>query len=326
MKNEMSELKLLGALAHPFSNSNMFSEARSFLVLSVLARTFFVPSGLLSSKSPPTKQRTCTMKSPLKASPTLLQPSTLKQANSLGSGSFLNEEELDTLFGRNNPFKKSSSSSDPLWDLPSGKSNNKTTYSSNLKEWSSFASFDPINTSTSSNSTPLLHKKRVQWREDENGDVECQEFAAVQQDFELIRSQWYDASSFRQFRAACHEMSLKASLDPDYTETFRRQLAVARRGQQPTLVELEVLEFSQYRGLERAVFRQELQSHKYSAIAATVAQQDDAFMNSVEHLGETSRQWTAAARQMARTLALEDYIIAQHAYNDNDSARRFIEI
>jgi len=289
-----------------------------------------------------------TMKTPLKPSPALIT-SPLKQANSLGSGSFhQQDEELDTIFGHN-PFKSAF-----VFEQPSSSNSNSnkqeqdenSPYAARVEEWYSFASFDPLVDSFSTftisggsaavaaaqslhNSSKNTTKKRVQWKLDENGEVECQEYEPTFTDFDLIRSQWYEAQSFRQFRSACHEVSLKASLDPEYTGMFRYHLILCRRGVQPEFVDSDdVLEFASYRGLERAIFRQELQAAKYSAIQNTVAQQDDPFANSVDALGETSRQWTATARQMARALARADELIAQDAYNSEESSgtRRFIEI
>ena len=293
------------------------------------------------------------MKSPLKPSPSLLQ-SPLKQANSLGSGSFLDEEELNAMFGHD-PFKKNTTS-DSIWVLePYNKNNSRDSFVGQLDEWDNFSSsFDPINTSSSSSISTsssaddadtdeerhdnrssrycTTSKARVQWRQDENGDVTCEEFEPTITDHNVIRAQWYDAPSFRKFRASCHEVSLKASLDPDYSETFRRHLAACRRGAVPawdTDDNDDAVEFGSYRGLERAIFRQELQAAKYSAIHSTVAQQNNPFGNSVEALGETSRQWTATARHMAHHLGLQDEIIARQAYqdsNDASSVTRFIEI
>jgi hypothetical protein len=294
------------------------------------------------------------MKSPLKPSPTLMQ-SPLKQANSLGSGSFLADEEIDTVF-EYNPFQKLATASDSaLWVLqPSGKTNSQRSLGHMEIDWDTFtSSFDAINTSISSSvssssstctkgayedsrknsgtaSCVGCTKKRVQWLHDENGEVACKEYEPLITDATVIRAQWYDAPSFRQFRNACHEVSLKASMDPDYNETFRHHLASCRRGLVPDHdTEDDVIQYASYRGLERAIFRQELQAAKYNAIHNTVAQQDDPFGNSVEALGETSRQWTATARHMARLLGQQDELIAQQAYKDSDeteSVRRFIEI
>lgn len=297
------------------------------------------------------------MKSPLKPSPALMQ-SPLKQANSLGSGSFLAEEEIDTFFGHNNPFQKTATASESVpWALQdSSKFNSQRSLGHMEVDWENFtSSFDPINTSISSSissssstcsddaygerhknsstasSVRCTHtKKRVQWRHDENGDVVCKEYEPLITDATVIREQWYDAQSFRHFRNSCHEVSLEASMDPGYNETFRRHLAACRRGVVPDYDNADdATVFASYRGLERAIFRQELQAAKYSAIHNTVAQQDDPFGNSVESLGETSRQWTATARHMARLLGQQDELIAQQAYKDSTrkvSVQRFIEI
>jgi len=259
------------------------------------------------------------MKSPLKPDPVLLQ-SPLKQANSIGSGLFLKGEELDSIFGHN-PFKHSNSSVSPSRVKPWIVEASSEKYTAHLKEWNTFASFDPINTSTSSSTAPLLRPKRVQWRQDEFGEIVTEEYEAKFTDQDIIRAQWYDAASFRQFRGACHELTLQASLNPDYTESVRRQHVVCRRGEQPTLEVDDVLEFARFRGLERSVFRNELQTAKFTAIQSIVTMQEELLMegdDGMEKLGETARQWTAPARQMARTLAIQDRIIAEQAYKDND--------
>jgi hypothetical protein len=266
------------------------------------------------------------MKSPLK----VVQSISISGVGPLRPIKF-NEEELDVLFA--NSFSK------PAGCHGTEKSPQDDDYddsftTSQLQEWNIFASFDPINDSLSS-SSPLLRSKQVNFATDENGQVLCTEYDCVKTRQE-VRETWYGASDFRQFRAWCHETAACAVLDMDYCDHFHMLYSACSRNTRdsnnssiPTVDADDAMEYANYRGLERVIFRKELQTDKIAAIQGVVWTQNDAMMaTSEDKLADTSCKLTVAARNMAQYLAAADAVIAQQSTSpDNiEQRRRFIEI
>lgn len=287
------------------------------------------------------------MKSPLKSDTYLLQLSS-NEGNRVGLGSpiFLKQEDFvfDAQFLGHYPFSlneiaTSDENLDPTWCQHSSSNLIKAKFSQKYHEWDDFGYFDCINdSSTASSTAPLLleRTKRVQWKLDNLGNIVSEEYEPTETTFAVIRQQWYDANIFRQMRADCQRLSLQASVDHQYTATVREHLKCCQVGERPNLVHDEVLLFSRYRGLERSIFRLELQAAKFRIIHTIVSRQSK-FGDNIsypdnedeeEELAETSRRCTFRARHMARTLAIQDRIIADEIYNEerNSPQRKTIEI
>jgi hypothetical protein len=236
----------------------------------------------------------------------------------------VNDEELEAFFGED--FAKATTTKSFCVE-PNKFSERHDAVSVELQEWNAFASFDPINDTSMSSITPLLLRKRVQFAADENGKILCSEYACVKIP-EDIRETWYSTSDFRQFRAWCQETAASAILDMDYCNYFHMVYAVCssdRPGNRLPVVDVEcAVEFAKYRGLERVIFRKELQTDKLASIQGVVWTQNDAMIVSEEGLADTSRKLTSSARKMAQYLAASDSAVAQQS--PTDSVRRFIEI
>lgn len=235
----------------------------------------------------------------------------------------LNEEELSVVFG--DAFTKTSGRCVVAEKSPEQHQDNAV-LEPQLLEWNVFESFDPINDSMSS-SSPLL-RKRVDFATNENGDILCMEYSCVKtrQD---VRATWYGASDFQQFRAWCHETTANAVMDMDYSEYFHMMYsACCRSGTSslPDVDEDDASEFAHYRGLERVIFRKQLQTDKIAAIQGVVWTQNDALVVVNEDmLADTSRTLTKSARNMAQYLAAADALVAQQA-KPNGKPHRFAEI
>lgn len=234
-----------------------------------------------------------------------------------------NDEGLDMLFG--DDFAKPAGRF--LHNIAAEKvSELADVVAAQLQEWHVFASFDPINDTSMSSSAPLL-RKRVNFATDENGQVLCTEYDSLMDTRMDAHETWYGASDFKQFRARCHETAAFAALDMDYRDYFHMLYSACSRGDTASIPIVDVedaMEFAKYRGLERVIFRNVLQTDKITSIQGVVWTQNDAMLVSEEMLAETSRKLTVAARNMAQYLAASDSVIADQS--PTDSERRFIEI
>ena len=229
-----------------------------------------------------------------------------------------NEEEFDVLFC--DDFAK------PIGRVDSGEtfkqSEQYDAVATQLQEWNVFASFDPVNETSMSSTAPLLLRKRVNFATDENGDVLCAEYECDKT--HDVRESWYGSADFRQFRAWCHDAAACAILDMDYQEYFHMIYSACSRDKGIPVVDVDdAMAFAGYRGLERVVFRNELQADKLESIQNVVWTQNNAMLASEATLADTSRKLTATARSIALYLAAADSVIAQ---NTPDSERRFVEI
>lgn len=229
----------------------------------------------------------------------------------------VNEEELDVFFGSD--FVKHAGSRNDADSLTLSEPHDAA--AAQLQEWNAFSSFDPINDISVGSGAPLL-RKRVNFATDENREVLRTEYSCVKTID--VRETWYGASDFRQFRARCHETAAIAILDIDYRHYFYDLYASCCADTGIPLVDAEdALEFAKYRGLERVIFRKELQTDKIASIQGVVWSQNDARMPSDDMLADESFRLTASARNMAQYHAAADFVIAQHTPG---TERRFIEI
>lgn len=189
-------------------------------------------------------------------------------------------------------------------------------------EWETFASFDPIVESSSSSlasdssSTVLSSTRRVQWitvDEDEE-EILCEEHENPFQ-YADVKAMWFVASDYKRFRSACFDDAMLASMDEDYVNYFQQNYEQCGQAVTPSGTH----QFTDYRGLERAVFRQQLIRDKFNAISTIVQVQRTEIYNALksqnqceEAIADTSRKFSARARKMAKFLATEDRMFVNH--------------
>lgn len=143
-------------------------------------------------------------------------------------------------------------------------------------------------------------------------------------DYDNIRSQWFAVADFKSFRKACQEAAARASRDSVYCKHFFDVYSRCFTDQEQS--QTSKLDFSDHRGLERAIFRQPLITDKIAAIRGVVRSQDQ--IAGDEELGDLSARYTSTARKMARFLAIHDRWVVDQPSSPKSlhRPRRFIEI
>lgn len=143
-------------------------------------------------------------------------------------------------------------------------------------------------------------------------------------DYDTIRSKWFTVADFKAFRKECQEAAARASRDGVYCKHFFDIYASCFNDQEAK--QKSTLDFSDYRGLERAVFRQPLITDKIAVIKGVVRAQANGTHD--EELGNLCMRYTATARKMARFLAKFDRVVADQPTSPKSliRPRRFIEI
>jgi hypothetical protein len=149
-------------------------------------------------------------------------------------------------------------------------------------------------------------------------------------DYECIREQWYTAQHFRKFRALCQETALAASRDvlycQDFMDVYNRMSngdhvpwpVLAKEGlvtSNNTSTTRSTKDYSDYRGLERAIFRNTLVTDKFSNIKGIVLAAKELSDN---ELAQVCHEFTATARGMARHLAVLDRLVVDTNHHDDD--------
>lgn len=200
--------------------------------------------------------------------------------------------------------------------------------------WEEFEDeFDPGSSIASScsstySSTGSVGLRRVHFVETGPGekDILRTEYKSTV-DYDVIREQWYTAADFRKFRSVCQEVAIGASQDELYCKDF---FAVYNEVSMGNLVSPTAerasgrLDFSDYRGLERAIFRQTLITDKFSNIKGIVLASHE--LND-EELSEVSKGFTTTARFMARHLAMLDRLVVDFGLPESmEEPRKFLEI
>lgn len=257
------------------------------------------------------------MKSPVKPSSYLGEPSCQQQDFDHKAGAPAN---FETMFEE---LALSASASRP-WVFEKG-----------LKSgWEEFDEFDPelsiasSNSSTYSSSAGSVGLRRVHFVETGPGDKDIlrTEYKSTV-DYDSIRDQWYTAADFRKFRSMCQEVAITASQDELYCKDFFKVYNELCVGNQVTPTEERAygrLDFSDYRGLERAIFRQTLITDKFSNIKGIVLASREL---AADELSEVSKGFTTTARFMARHLAMLDRLVVDFGLPDSlDEPRKFLEI
>jgi hypothetical protein len=156
-------------------------------------------------------------------------------------------------------------------------------------------------------------------------------------DYENIREQWYTAAHFRKFRTLCQETAVIASRDVQYCQDFmsvynkmnnhhgnlgnggdtvgpilpvvlsKERILVTTNGKGGSIVPHDRLDYSDYRGLERAIFRHTLVTDKFSNIKGIVLAAKE--LSDPHALALVCHEFTATARGMARHLAVLDRLV-----------------
>lgn len=250
--------------------------------------------------------------------------------------------------------------------------------STKLQEWNVVSSFDLINDASVSSSAPLLLTpgpstsaptklaRRVQFATDENGNISCIKYDPMRssvpaivninapqialptgEDYSVdLRSLWYNAADFRQFRTWFHETANSAVQDESYRQYFMTLYHAAccspadhtlENSATLAFIKEHAVSFAKYRGLERAIFRNELQTDKIASIKGVVWCQEEETNDSNEHssrvpgiktvsnqLAATSAPLTETARMLAGMYGAADAAVVEHY--DKLSKRRFVEI
>jgi hypothetical protein len=235
-------------------------------------------------------------------------------------------------------------------------------------------------------------RRRVRFQTDENGAIACTKYDdcsrtlhysdATHWTDEAIRNvSWYGRADFLAFRSWFHETVATATVDAHYRDYFLTlyhsavcheenndnglsSSSASLSSLQSSSVGPAAIQFSKYRGLERAIFRNELQTDKIAALKGVVwsqakyKQQQEEYNQSLEAmamgttsmstslattaaaLARTSAKLTATARFMALVLGAADATVATTLHQRDatvatatamptattTASRRFVEI
>jgi hypothetical protein len=162
--------------------------------------------------------------------------------------------------------------------------------------------------------------RRVRFLVDENDKIltECFDNKSVCAE-EVRELCWLNAEDFRQFRLDCHHLSQVAILDKEYVDFFLDiyESCKQQRDTLPTPDATEALEYSNYRGVEKSIFRSILQTDKSAAIQSVIRSQETAninvWMNESDKAAEIAKVYlllTASTKRVARVLAEIDTVVA----------------